>query len=259
MSEVVSVSDLTETDIPGSGLRAHWLRPKRESARNAQGIVCLPIQGGDYEVSTLFAEYFAKQGYHVLRFERRAEWLDPSIALPVLAQLVPRFVQDVSRVLDEWLSRKGAPSALGLFGVSMGAMTGTLLTAAEPRIGPVVLCIGGANLEDILVEGRDTELNEWREALSAKLGSREAFNEEARAAVGAIDLTAAAASIDPSRALFVAARFDRVVPWSASVRLWEALRRPRRITLPTGHYSAVMGVPLIKSAARKHFDRAFAR
>lgn len=257
MSELISVADSAPTDVPGSGLRAHWFRPTRASARNGAGVVCLPIQGGDYEVSTLFAEYFAGLGYHTLRFERRAEWLDPDLPLDVLARLVPRFVADVSRVLDEWLGRDDAPDRIGLFGVSMGAMTGTLLAAADPRVGPVTLCIGGANLDDVLVEGNDTELNEWRDELSRRLGSREAFNAAARELVGAIDLVEAARTVDPERVLFVGARFDRVVPWSASVRLWEALRRPKRIVLPTGHYSAVVGVPWIKRSARLHFDARF--
>ncbi|MFT6400236.1 MAG: hypothetical protein ACJAYU_005006, partial [Bradymonadia bacterium] len=34
MTELISVSDNIETDVPGSGLRAHWHRPCCENDRN---------------------------------------------------------------------------------------------------------------------------------------------------------------------------------------------------------------------------------
>ena len=256
VSRVVAVEDPEPTSVPGDGLRAHWYEPARENTRNGRGIICLPIQGGDYEISTLFAEYFSSLGYHTLRFERRAEWLDPNLPIEQLAALVPRFVSDVSRVIDEWLSLDGAPDAteLGLFGVSMGAMTGTMVAANDERIRARVFCIGGGGLDDILLAGRDTELDEWRDAVSESLGGRDAFNELARKSVGSIDLLGSASRLTPEQTLFVGARFDRVVPWSASVRLWEAMHRPRRVVLPTGHYSAVVALPWIKWASRRHFD-----
>jgi pimeloyl-ACP methyl ester carboxylesterase len=257
LSTPIEVEDPEPTSIPGNGLRAHWYKPGRENARTQRGIVCLPIQGGDYEISTLFARYFASLGYHTLRFERRAEWLDPDLPVQELASLVPRFVADVSRVLDAWLARDGAPPAagLGLFGVSMGAMTGTMVAASDDRIQAQIFCIGGGGLDEILIRGRDAELDEWRDRVSTSLGGRAEFERVARESVGSIDLLGSASRISPERTLFVGARFDRVVPWSASVRLWEALHRPRRIVLPTGHYSAVVALPWIKRASKRHFDR----
>lgn len=254
-STPIIVRDETPSSIPGDGVTAHWYRPTREHARNACGIVCLPIQGGDYEVSTLFAETFTKRGFHTLRLERRAEWLDPEVPLDTLAQLVPRFVSDIGRAIDAWLDRDGAPTTIGLFGVSMGAMTGTLLAAADGRIQAQTLCIGGGELADILRDGRDTELDAWRDAITDSLGGPEAFDQAVAQHVTGIGVLDAAKQLDPDRTLFIGARFDQVVPWSASVRLWDAIGKPKRITLPTGHYSAVVGVPWIKFAATRHFDR----
>ncbi len=257
-SQRIALPDNVPTDIPGEGIVAHWYRPTIVHAeRNQRGVVCLPIQGGDYEVSTLLAEFLAKRGYHTLRFERRAEWLDHEVALPVLAQLVPHFVADIRRTVDHWLGLPDAPTAptLGLLGVSMGAMTGTLLAASDPRFAAVVLCIGGGELSDILVDGRDTELDAWRVHMVEKLGGAEEFANEVRTHVRQIGVLDAGAQLDAKRTLFVAARFDRVVPWSASKRLWNAIGQPKRITLPTGHYSAAIGLPLIKSAATRWFDK----
>lgn len=254
-SERIVVEDPAPLDIPGTGVVAHWYRPQRVHARNAVGIVVLPIQGGDYEVSTLFAEAFAKRGFHTLRFERRYEWLDPSVPLDVLARLVPQYVADIRRGIDLWLERADAPQRLGLFGVSMGAITGTLLAAADPRLRATVLCIGGGGLGDILVHGRDEELDAWRLAVAEELGGPEAFVDAARGLAEHVDVLGQAPRVPTDSTFFIAARFDRVVPWFASRQLWQALGRPRRTILPTGHYSAVVAVPWIKHAAARWFDR----
>lgn len=252
----IEVVDEEPLDIPGTGIVAHWYHPAKPGPRNGRGVVVLPIQGGDYEVSTMFAEYFASRGYHALRFERRAEWLDPSVPLDKLKRLVPQFVADIRKGMDVWLASEGAPAAdrVGLFGVSMGAMTGTLVAAADPRIARSVFCIGGGDLADILVDGRDEELDAWRAAVTAQLGGPEAFAQAARLHVGEVDILGAARSIDAGSNLFIAARFDRVVPWKASLKLWEAIGQPKRMVLPTGHYSAVVAVPIIKSAALRWLD-----
>jgi pimeloyl-ACP methyl ester carboxylesterase len=244
----LEVRDESPIDIPGDGLVAHWYRPGHEGPRASRGVLILPIQGGDYEISTAFAEFFASQGYHALRVERRAEWLNPTVSFEVMTRLVPQFVSDIRKMLDHWLAQDGAPDGerVGLFGVSMGTMTGVLLAATEPRIHRAVYCIGGGELSDIIIDGRDKELDAWRDDMVQQLGGRESFDRLAREQVRQLDILGHAGRIDTSRVLYVAARFDRVVPWSASVRLWEALGKPKRRVVPTGHYSAILALPLIK-------------
>jgi dienelactone hydrolase len=247
--------------FPAGGVTAHRYHPSAGGPRSRAGIVVLPIQGGDYEVSTLFAESFAKKGYQVLRFERRAEWLEADRDVAALGPLAAQYRQDVLGGIEHWLSSgPGAPERIGLFGVSMGAMMGTAVAANEPRIKASVLCIGGADLADILMTANDEEVNQYRKDLSARLGVPEAeLRPMMAAALDPYDAAREAPKLGADSTLFIAARFDAVVRWKNSVRLWEALGRPKRVVLPTGHYSAVVFVPYIRLIARKWFDRFLLR
>ena len=247
--------------FPADGITAHWYHPDTSGPRARSGIVVLPIQGGDYEVSTLFAESFAKKGYQVLRFERRAEWLEADRDVAALGPLAAQYRQDILRGIDHWLSAgPSAPERLGLFGVSMGAMTGVGIAAHDPRVEASVLCIGGADLADILMTANDEEVNLYRNDLAARLGvSEPELRPMLAAALDPYDSARAAPKVAADRTLFIAARFDAVVRWKNSVRLWESLGRPKRVVLPTGHYSAVVFVPYIRLIARRWFDRFLLR
>jgi len=214
--------------------------------------VVLPIQGGDYEISTLFARHFASRGHHCLRFERRAEWLDAARPAEAIGDLIRAFRDDVRRGLDRWLPEAPVEADLGLFGVSMGAITGTMVAAAEPRLRRRVFLLGGGPLADVLVTARDEEVDRFRADLAARLGISEAeLLPRFREALEGLDPLEHARSLDPADTLVISARFDRVVRYGHQTRLWEALGRPKRVTLPCGHYSSVVFVPRIKRLATR--------
>ena len=254
-TEIIRVPDPPGIDAPGDGIVAHWHKPLKDTGK--QGIVVLPIQGGDYEISTLFARHFAKKGHHALRFERRAEWLDAALPPEALGVLLRHFKDDVSRGIDRWLEDAPVGPELGLFGVSMGAISGTLVAAGEPRLRRRMLVMGGGPLADILGSARDAEINQYRADLAARLGVAEAdlvpMFEETFEGLEPLDH---APALDPADTLMVSSRFDRVVRYEYQTRLWEALGQPRRVTLPCGHYSAVVFVPWIKHLANRWFDPA---
>lgn len=252
--ETIRLPDPPGLDAPGNGVVAHWHRPADGAPAGKQGIVVLPIQGGDYEISILFARHFAAKGHHALRFERRAEWLDASRPPEALALLLRTFVDDVRRGIDRWLEVAPVGPGLGLFGVSMGAMSGTLVAAQEPRLTRRMLLLGGGPLADVLSTARDTEINAFRRDLAMRLGVDEpALFPMFEASLEGLDPLAHAAAVDPASTLVVSARFDRVVRFSYQTRLWEALGRPRRTVLPCGHYSAAIFVPWIKRRATQWF------
>ncbi len=244
--------------IYGEGhLTLHWHVATPHPRRGKVGIVSLPIQGGDYDVSTHFANHYARKGFHVLRFERRAEWLEAKRPVADLARLALQYRRDVARGIDQWLLMEDVPvERLGLMGVSMGAMVGAGVAGTDPRIEAVVLCIGGGDMADVLMHGRDDELDQYRLDLAARLDvETDALAPLFSEALDPVDSTVHARNIASERTLFFGARFDRVVPWRNNVLLWEALGRPRRWTLPCGHYSGVLFVPLIRWLAARHFDR----
>jgi pimeloyl-ACP methyl ester carboxylesterase len=239
----------------GHSPRLHWCKGHGRRART--GIVVLPIQGGNYEVSSLFAAHFARKGFAVLRFERRAEWLVAKRPPEALGELLEAYVEDVRKGVSAWLERVPEVEETGLFGVSMGAMVATLVAAAEPSFSRVVLVMGGGPLGDILATAHDREINAFRRELAGRLGlSNQDLRTLLRTAIGPLDPLAAASSLEgeKGRILCIQSRFDRVVRYRTQVRLWEALGRPARRVLPCGHYWAVLFVPWIKRAAVRWFD-----
>jgi len=253
-TERIHIPDPPGTDALGDGVVAHWHKPANEAPTAKRGIVVLPIQGGDYEISTLFARHFASRGHHCLRFERRAEWLDAARPAEAIGDLIGAFRDDVRRGIDRWLLEAPVEADLGLFGVSMGAVTGTLVAAAEPRLRRRVLLLGGGPLADVLGTARDTEINQFRADLAARLRVPEAdLLPRFREALEGLDPLEHAPSLDPTDTLVISTRFDRVVRYGYQTRLWEALGRPKRVTLPCGHYSAVVFVPWIKRLATRWF------
>ncbi len=256
--KTVHLPDLPGVDVPGAGVTFHWHPPERPGPRARHGIVVPPILAGDYEVSTLFASSFASRGYSCLRFERRVEWLDAEREPEVLGPLVAQYVEDIRRGIAWWSEAGDLSAPLGLFGVSMGAIIGTVLAAREPSLGPAVLCMGGGPLTEVLTTAREEMFDDFRSDLTKRLGGWEsALMPRFVRSMKGHDPIEMAPLLDPSRVLFVGTIFDRVIHPTHQNRLWEALGRPRRIRLPCGHYSAALFVPLIRYLAGRWFDQHF--
>lgn len=242
--------------VPGRGVVMHRYRPPTDGPRARAGIVVLPIQGGNYEVSTMLATWLARRGYQTIRFERRAEWLELDREITALPDIMRQFEADIRRGIDWWLAQPDGPERLGLMGVSMGGVVGSVIAALDARIRATVLVIAGGDLPSILVNGRDAELNVWRATVAKRMGVSEPdLLPPLRACLDAHDNLHRCGGRDPHTTLFFAARFDRVMPWANSRRLWEALGRPKRRILPCGHYSTMIFVPYVRRAALRWFDR----
>jgi len=222
------------------------------------GIVVLPIQGGNYEVSKQFADYFAAQGFGVLRLERRAEWLDASRRPESLARLIDAYAADVSEGIACWRERAPEVAQMGLFGVSMGAIVGTVVAATVPGFSALVLVMGGGPLADVLVTAHDQEINGFRRSLADRLQVSEASLQDVYLRVlrdwEPLDF-APRVQVEQERILVVASLFDRVVRYPLQRRLWNALGKPARMRLPCGHYWAVFFLPVIKWASLRWFAR----
>lgn len=253
--ERVFLPDKTPVAVGRDGVVMHRYMPVGKVPE--AGVVVLPIQGGDYEISTMFARYLAKVGFQALRFERRDDWLDPEKEISYLGELMKQYLADILRGIDWWLTEAGdAPAHLGLFGVSMGANMGTIVAAREPRVKASVLVIGGADIAGILATANDEEINLYRKNLSNRLGIAEAALEPLfREVIDPIDNIHDAPDVNADTTLFITARLDAVVRYRYANRLWEAIGRPKRYLLPCGHYSSVVFVPLVKLWTRRWFER----
>lgn len=255
--------DLSKVHFPGSdgrstpsnGIDTYLYEPPGKGP--GPGIIVLPIQGGDYEVSIYFAEYLASKGFPCLRFERRAEWLEADRGFDELADLVLAYTKDIRRGLDWWLSTgKILPDRVGLFGVSMGANIGSILASIDDRIRSTVLVIGGRGMADIIMTADDEEIDAYRNSVQEERGiSADEMQKELSAALDPIEAAAFTKVGNHADILMFSGAFDQLVRWRHSSAQWEAMGRPRRITLPTGHYSSVLFIHYVRFKSLKYFIR----
>jgi dienelactone hydrolase len=132
------------------------------------------------------------------------------------------------------------PERTGCVGLSLGGMVGTVLTAVDDRIRWSAICIAGADFPDIMLHTNEIRVRRWGgEQMAANGWTPRQLQAEVRRRIG-FDPARFAQAVDPARILFVRAAFDRTMPEKDSSLLWECLGRPRRITLPTEHYTSAL-------------------
>ena len=232
-----------------------WYYKVKGAAKRTGAIVQLPILGGDYGPAKLFAEFYAKRGYHVLRFERKSNVFDPGRGLERSRHVLQQSVIDVRRGVDWWLTQPEIdPSALGICGISMGGFQSSLVLGVDNRFRAAALLLNGGNLPRLITVSREGEIVDFRNALKQEHGwDDEQLYQEATKVLGDVDPISVAANIDPGTVLFVPCRFDQVVPYPQALEWYEAAHHPRRMTLPTGHYSSVFALPYILDECDRHF------
>ncbi|MCL4233911.1 MAG: hypothetical protein KJ042_05290 [Deltaproteobacteria bacterium] len=231
-----------------------WYKPPAPKG----AIILLPILGGDYDVEKMFAEYFVKHGFHVLRFERKSRVLDPELGFDHTRAVLRATVIDVRRGIDWWLAQPEAdPERLGVCGISMGGFQSSLLMAVESRIQAGVFLLNGGDFAGLILESEEGEVVDYRNAVAKKNGWTEhELVTRARVTLHDVEPLTYAPNIDPHRVITMNPLFDRVVPYTHATAWWNAAHRPTRITVPTGHYSSILVAPrLMRQSAAFFADR----
>ncbi|MFM7071881.1 MAG: alpha/beta hydrolase family protein [Planctomycetota bacterium] len=216
--------------------------PRREG--RVPAVVVLHILGGDFPLARLFANNLAVHGVAALFLKmpyygprrdpqspRRMITSDPKETVEGLTQAV----LDIRRA-TAWLASRPTidPEKLGVFGISLGGITGALAATAEPRLNNVCLLLAGGDLGRIAWESK--ELAKIRESWQAQGGSRDEF----LALLSAVDPVRYGANVRGRRVLMMNARDDEVVPRACTEALWESFGRPDIHWYPGGHYSVAI-------------------
>jgi pimeloyl-ACP methyl ester carboxylesterase len=223
-------------------------------AGRAPFVLLLPILAGGDSLMRGLAEGLCERGFAVGWNHRVASALRPPQRGDDLERLFRRTVIQ-NRMLLAWARTTDLVRGdeASLFGVSMGGMVGALILAVEPDLRAGALCLAGADLPDLVVhsgEGRVRNWLAWREAEDQ--ASTWAVSEELRGALTS-DPARFAAFVPTDKVLLVHARLDDVVPVHYQDLLWEALGRPSRMLVPTGHYTAALAIGPILDAAAAFF------
>jgi dipeptidyl aminopeptidase/acylaminoacyl peptidase len=166
------------------------------------------------------------------------------------------------RALD-WLCRQPDVDerCLGIMGISHGAILGPCVMGADSRLSAGVFCMGGADEAMIVARSREPSVRRFRERIMRMHGLTDPddLSRLPQAQDSRTEPLRYAPAVDPRSVLLFKTRLDRFVVPEAQDKLWEALGRPRRITLPLGHLGFGLAFYYAARRAAEFFRERFAR
>lgn len=224
----------------------------------APGVIVLHILGGDFALSQLVcvslaregvASLFVKMPYYGPRRQpgvaRRMISKDPHETVAGMTQAV----LDI-RLATAWLASRDEvdEQKLGIFGISLGGITGGLVATAEPRLKNVCLVLAGGDVGRIGWES--PELKETRESWERQGKTREEYFK----LVKTIDPVSYGANVRGRRILMINATDDEVIPKACTQSLWQSFGKPEIQWYSGGHYSIVRHLPVVLTQSTKFFS-----
>jgi dienelactone hydrolase len=259
ISLVTFPSPVVTAEERNNTVHCEYYRPLRASELNpAPGVVVLHILGGDFELARLFCNAMAHRGtaalflimpYYGPRRQpdspRRMISPDPQETVEGMTQAVLDIRQGVA-----WLGAKPEVDEqnLGVFGISLGGITGALAMTAEPRIQNACLLLAGGDVGKVAWESK--ELERVRTEWLARGGSKEEFLELMKT----VDPATYAANARGRRILMLNAKADEVVPPECTVSLWKGFGEPEIVWYDGGHYSVAKHIFSALSRSSRFFQ-----
>jgi dienelactone hydrolase len=244
---------------------AHWQLPPGTGPHPT--VVVFPIRAGNHVVSEALAKALVNRGYAAIWIEkRRSLFGDDDHRAPgdfaAFAADLSDFVLDARRLIG-WLATRPEvdPERIATAGVSLGGILAATTLAQEPRAHAGFFVMAGGGLPEILRDSQDGDVVEFR----AKGIAAKAFVDpgdlarRARAYTDPMDPLTWAHRIEPEQVLLISARYDQVIAPERTLALWQALGRPRWLTVPTGHYQLVPYFWWAVGRGADHLDHVFGR
>lgn len=157
---------------------------------------------------------------------------------------------DVRRLLDFISERpEFSPTMIGLSGTSLGSIIGSLVFAVDERIKISAFTLGGIDLAHILMKSPIVQVQ--REELRKKGWTEESLRE----ALLPIEPTQYLKPLGADRrSLVIAAKYDQVIPRSATDKLVAKLETAVKVELSTGHYGGFVVQNRILRTLTSWFD-----
>ncbi len=153
-----------------------------------------------------------------------------------LRETMTQAVFDVKRFLD-WVEQRPLQfdlSRIGIAGISLGAVVGSLALAVEPRITAGAFLLGGVDVAHLI----------WHS--SATINARNVFRgqgyteQRLRDELASVEPTTYPRREIGERVIVVGARFDEVVPRASTLKLIEMFDAKTEVWLESGHYGGAI-------------------
>jgi len=132
-----------------------------DQVRTAPAVILLPITQGDYYTKQM-AHLLSENGFIALRFQSHGHLLTTRNSKDALTEFELLLKEDVMDVLEgiDWLA--GRPfvdhDRIGIVGISMGAVIGSVVSGLDSRIRAGVFILGGGDLSGILFSSKEPNI-----------------------------------------------------------------------------------------------------
>jgi len=226
-----------------------------DSDEKAPVILVLPILGGNNDIASIFAGYFAEHGFATAIVHRQKKYTEAGYMKQV-NQIMRQIVFDHKQAIDWIESREELDaSRIGVFGVSMGGIKSALISALDPRISATIIVLAAGDLPYILSQSDETRIRKERNVvLTEKNITAQELQQELAAQIEC-DPINYAQYIDANKTLIILARFDNIIPFNKGEELKEKIGSPETIYLLAGHYSAIIYLPYVQYQSRKFLEK----
>jgi hypothetical protein len=220
-------------------------------------LVILPMLGGSYPLEKYFGSYFAKRGFASIIVHRQKIAKDSN--LDALDRLLRESVLDNRQAID-WIETRAELDAgrIGVFGISMGAIKGALLTPLEPRVRAATLGLVGGDLPYILTYTTEKGISKRRDEILREQHLTLAEAHEKLKKSVTCDPNEFGEFVQTDKVLLILGACDTVVPTKKGLELRKKMGKPETVIVPTGHYSAILFLPYIQWQCYKFFQRKLA-
>lgn len=225
-----------------------------DGAKGRPAAVFLHWLGGRFEMLELICRRAAERGIPSLMLylphygPRRAadrgereKFLNPD--LNRLAANIRQAVVDVRRA-GAWLAARPDvdPERVGVVGISLGALLGSLAAGVDGRFSRCVFVIGGGDLPGIVFHGAKETADLKKAAQDQGLTL-----EQLRKDWKGTDPCTFASRLREEDVLMINAANDEVIPRAATLKLRDAIGKPRVKWFKGGHYSVIFRTgPILK-------------
>jgi dienelactone hydrolase len=239
LSEVTFPSPVKTLHEVNNTVHCEYFRPVADG--KYPGVIVLHILGGDFDLCRLMGRtlshhgvcaLFVKMPYYGPRrppdLPVRMISVDPKQSVAGMQQAV----LDIRRA-TAWLAAQGEVDGgqLGVFGISLGAITGALAAECEPRLQSVFLVMAGGDIGKVGANSPYAAIaqKKWLESGGTIDGLVEALRP--------IDPATYGKNLRGRRVTMVNARYDEIIPRECTLSLWKAAGEPEIIWHDCGHYS----------------------
>jgi dienelactone hydrolase len=248
VSDRIQISHVTfpspvQTDVAENNtVHCEYYRPNVEGKEGKHpAVIVLHILGGDFPLARVFSNAIAQRGVGALFLKmpyygpRRGANSQKRMITPDPRETVEGMTQailDIRQAAAFLSAREEVDSSqLGIFGISLGGITGALALTAEPRLKNGCFLLAGGDMGQVAWQGK--ELAETRELWTKSGGTKEAFFEIMKV----IDPAVYASNAQSRRILMLNAMEDEVIPRACTESLWRAFGQPEIVWYDGGHYS----------------------